>query len=336
MSSSRINALISWAAQQHGLSIDTISLAPAGGDASFRRYFRLMLPDGTTRVVMDAPPRQEDSQPFVTIARRWRSAGLPVPRIHAADLEQGFLLLDDLGSTPLQELFTDDARIRGYHNQALSLIADLQNRVSPEALSVYDAALLGRELDLFPEWCLNAWLGIPTPENWTALRAELIEQSLAQPLVCVHRDFDAMNLMVLDQRLYMIDFQDAVAGPISYDAISLLRGRYQRFSKQQFTTFIRNFHSQAQQDGRLSQHLDADTFLAQSQAMAAQRTLKVLGIFCRLTLRDQKAGYLARLPHFLDHLDDSLAGLPAHAEFAQWASNTLRPAITARLSEVGQ
>ncbi|SNY98909.1 aminoglycoside phosphotransferase family protein [Halomonas sp. hl-4] len=333
MSSSRINALIAWAAHQNGLPVDAISLAPAGGDASFRRYFRLSLPDDTTQVVMDAPPQQEDSQPFVTIARRWHCAGLPVPQVHAADLEQGFLLLDDLGSTPLQQLFTDDARIRGYHNQALSLIADLQNRVSPETLPVYDTALLGRELDLFSEWCLTAWLGLAVPDSWMALRSELIDQALAQPVVCVHRDFDAMNLMVHDQRLFIIDFQDAVAGPISYDVISLLRGRYQRFSEKQFTAFVDAFHSQAQRDGRLSQRYDAATFLHQCQAMAAQRTLKVLGIFCRLTLRDHKTGYLARLPHFLDHLDDSLAGIPGHDDFVHWAQDTLRPAIIARLNE---
>ncbi|MGM0543384.1 MAG: aminoglycoside phosphotransferase family protein [Pseudomonadota bacterium] len=333
MSSSRINALTTWAAHQHGLGVDAIAIAPAGGDASFRRYFRLTLPDGTTRVVMDAPPQQEDSQPFVTIARRWHGAGLPVPQVHGADLGQGFLLLDDLGSTPMQQLFTDDAAVRGYHNQALTLIADLQNRVSPTSLPAYDATLLGRELDLFTTWCLNAWLGLSAPDSWTALRAELIDQALDQPVVCVHRDFDAMNLMVHHQQLFMIDFQDAVAGPISYDVISLLRGRYRRFSDEQFAAFVAAFHHAARRDGRLSPRHDAATFLQQCQAMAAQRTLKVLGIFCRLTLRDHKTGYLARLPHFLDHLDDSLGGLPAHGDFARWVRDTLRPAVMARLNE---
>ncbi|MGM0825950.1 MAG: aminoglycoside phosphotransferase family protein [Pseudomonadota bacterium] len=333
MSSSRINALTTWAAHQHGLGEDAISIAPAGGDASFRRYFRLTLPDDTTQVVMDAPPQQEDSQPFVAIARRLHGAGLPVPQVHAVDYAQGFLLLDDLGSTPMQQLFTDDAVVRGYHNQALTLIADLQNRVSPTSLPAYDAALLGRELDLFPEWCLNTWLGLSVPDSWMALRDELIDQALAQPVVFVHRDFDAMNLMVHHQQLFMIDFQDAVTGPISYDVISLLRGRYRRFSGEQFAAFVEAFHHEAQRDGRLSQRHDADTFLQQCQAMAAQRTLKVLGIFCRLTLRDHKTGYLARLPHFLDHLDDSLAGLPAHDDFAHWARDTLRPAIMAHLNE---
>ncbi|MCH4810963.1 aminoglycoside phosphotransferase family protein [Vreelandella neptunia] len=335
MSSYRINALTTWAAQQNGLSEADILLSSAVGDASFRRYFRLTLPNGTTQVVMDAPPEQEDSQPFVTIAQRWHSAGLPVPRVHAANLADGFLLLDDLGSTPLQHLFIDDATIQAYHAQALTLIAELQNRASPESLPAYDSALLGRELDLFPEWCLNAWLKLPLPESWPSLRESLIQQALAQPVVSVHRDFDAMNLMVHDQRLFMIDFQDAVAGPLSYDVISLLRGRYCRFNSQQFAHFVSEFYQQARRDGRLTTRVDSATFLAQCHAMAAQRSLKVLGIFCRLTLRDQKNGYLERLPHFLDHLEDSLSSLPDQAAFAEWVQLTLRPAIMQRLKETG-
>jgi len=338
MSSYRINALTTWAALQNGLSKADISLSSAVGDASFRRYFRLTLPNGNTQVVMDAPPEQEDSQPFVTIARRWHSAGLPVPKVHAANLADGFLLLDDLGSTPLQSLFTDDATTQAYHAQALTLIAELQNRVGPESLPAYDTALLGRELDLFPDWCLSAWLTLPPPESWQTVREQLIQLALAQPVVSVHRDFDAMNLMMHDQRLFMIDFQDAVAGPLSYDVISLLRGRYCRFSSEQFAAFVGDFYQQARRDGRLPSSVGFATFLTQCHAMAAQRSLKVLGIFCRLTLRDQKRGYLERLPHFLDHLEDSLSSLslstlPEMAEFAEWVRLALRPAIIKRIAD---
>ncbi|RUR33730.1 aminoglycoside phosphotransferase family protein [Vreelandella nanhaiensis] len=333
MSSLRIDALTRWAAEQHRLNQADIILSPAGGDASFRRYFRLMLPDGHTQIVMDAPPAQEDSSSFVAIGNRWYAAGLPVPKIHAANLEDGFLLLDDLGSTPLQDRFIDEASVVSYHEKALALIAELQNRASPAALPGYDAPLLTRELDLFPEWCLSQWLAIPAPKSWEALRAALVQSALTQPTVSVHRDFDAMNLMVDHEQLYMIDFQDAVAGPISYDVISLLRGRYWRFSNEQFTHLAATFHDQARRDGRLSAALPFDAFITQCHAMAAQRSLKVLGIFCRLTLRDQKQGYLERLPHFLDHLDDSLAALPEHADFAKWVSTTLRPVIVRRLED---
>lgn len=333
MSSSRIDALTQWAAEQNGLNSAAIRLSPAGGDASFRRYFRLTLPCGSTRIVMDAPPTQEDSTPFVAIGKRWYAAKLPVPHIYAADLDAGFLLLDDLGDTPLQALFTDEARIQQSHLDALSLLAKLQNHANPAALPPYDATLLNRELDLFPEWCLNNWLSLSTPASWDALRGHLVEQALNQPVVSVHRDYDAMNIMVHNQQLYMIDFQDAVAGPISYDVISLLRGRYCRFSQAQFMQFVDSFYRQARQDGRLPSHVSNDEFLIQCQAMAAQRSLKVLGIFCRLTLRDAKQGYLSRLPHFLAHLEDSLTALPQHSEFAEWVSGTLRPAIALRLAE---
>ncbi|SJN15233.1 COG3178: Predicted phosphotransferase related to Ser/Thr protein kinases [Halomonas citrativorans] len=333
MSSLRIDALTRWAAEQNSLNPALITLSPAGGDASFRGYFRLTLPNGDTQIVMDAPPAQEDSAPFVAIGNRWYAAGLPVPKIYAANLDDGFLLLDDLGSTPMQNRFTDSAAVIQYHEKALALIAELQNRASPTALPDYDATLLARELDLFPEWCMDKWLTLPCPSSWEALRTDLIHRALQQPTVSVHRDFDAMNIMINHGRLYMIDFQDAVAGPITYDVISLLRGRYWRFSATQFAELATLFYRQARSDGRLSSVLTKADFITQCHAMSAQRSLKVLGIFCRLTLRDYKQGYLARLPHFLDHLEDSLNGLPEHAAFANWVRLTLRPAILQRLAE---
>ncbi|WNK20896.1 phosphotransferase [Halomonas piscis] len=332
MSSHRFTALKAWAARHYGLPPEQIRLAPAGGDASFRRYFRLLLPDGASRILMDAPPEQEDSTPFVSVARRLAAAGLPVPEVHAADLESGFLLLDDLGDTPLQALFTDDEAVMAQYHTALALLGELQNRVAPDELPAYDAALLGRELELFPEWCLGAWLGIDPPAEYAPLGEALVGQALAQPVVTVHRDFDAMNLMPHRDRVYMIDFQDAVAGPLSYDLVSMLRGRYWRFTRDDFTALVKRFYQQARADGRLSAATGAEAFVHQANAMAAQRSLKVLGIFCRLTLRDGKSGYLERLPRFVDHLEDSLAALPEHAAFARWVEGTLRPAVMTQLA----
>ncbi|MFQ3786073.1 aminoglycoside phosphotransferase family protein [Halomonas sp. A29] len=332
--STRFEALRRWAAVQHRLPAATLNLRLAAGDASFRRYFRLHLPDGRSRMLMDAPPAQEDSRPFVEIARRWRAGGLPVPALHAVDLEAGFLELDDLGDTPLQSLFAgvDHADTLAWHESAMALIHELQNRAGPQALPVYDAALLGRELDLFPEWCLGEWLGeTALPPGWNELREALIESALTQPVVTVHRDFDAMNLMVHDERLYLIDFQDAVAGPISYDLISLLRGRYCRFPPARFAAWVEAFRQQAISDGRLPSSTASETFHRQVQAMAAQRALKVLGIFCRLTLRDSRDGYLERLPHFLAHLEESLVSLPEHAAFQHWLVDSFRPALARRL-----
>ncbi|QTF94369.1 phosphotransferase [Halomonas sp. BM-2019] len=329
----RLALLRSWAAECHGLPSAAIDLRLAAGDASFRRYFRLRLPDGTTRILMDAPPEQEESRPFVAIARRWAAAGLPVPALHGVDLARGFLELDDLGDTPLQARFRgeSDAATLAWHEHAIALIHALQNRAGPDDLPAFDAELLGRELELFPEWCLGEWLGLAAPPGWRGLRQALIDSALAQPVVTVHRDYDAMNLMVQDESLHLIDFQDAVAGPLSYDLISLLRGRYCRFDAERFAQWVEAFRQRAQADGRLPSRVNAATFLAQAQAMAAQRSLKVLGIFCRLTLRDARSGYLARLPHFLAHLEASLAGLDGHAGFQAWLVDTFRPALTARL-----
>lgn len=330
----RFQALHRWAAAQHRLPVGTLDLQWAAGDASFRRYFRLRLPDGNTRMLMDAPPAQEDSRPFVDIARRWRNAGLPVPTLHAVDLETGFIELDDLGDIPLQSCFTHEAAVNTWHERAIALLHTLQNRTDPSALPDYNRALLSRELDLFPEWCLTRWLGeTAPPPGWSELREALIDSALAQPVVTVHRDYDAMNLMVQGEQLYLIDFQDAVAGPLSYDLVSLLRGRYWRFSAASFAGWVEAFRQQAIRDGRLSSQICSDTFHHQVQAMAAQRALKVLGIFCRLTLRDGRSGYLERLPHFLAHLQDSLAALPGHAGFQHWLHATFQPAVEQRLAE---
>ncbi|MBZ9559331.1 MULTISPECIES: phosphotransferase [unclassified Modicisalibacter] len=333
----RLEALRDWAGGRHQLPPQRLRLELAAGDASFRRYYRLWLDSGETRIVMDAPPDKENSRPFVAIAEAWRRAGLAVPALHAVDLEAGFIELEDLGDTPLHTcLGADTAADDAHYDDALALLAELQNVAPAGALPDYDAALLGRELDLFPEWCLGQLLALPVPAAWPGLRARLIDTALTQPRVTVHRDYDAMNLMCHRDRLWLIDFQDAVHGPLSYDLISLLRGRYRRLPREAFRARVEAFRRTAVLDGRLSGQLDAEAFLHQADAMAAQRSLKVLGIFCRLTLRDARAGYLARLPHFLDHLRDSLAPWPAFAAFTGWLESDFAPALERELAARGE
>lgn len=336
MPSPRMNELTDWVAQHTSLAPDKVRLDPVGGDASARGYYRLHLPDGSTRILMDAPPDTEDSRPFITIARQWQAAMLPVPRIHEASLELGALLLDDLGDTPLQTLLTGDGQVQYHAAKAFDLIAQLQNRTDPSCLPVFDHDLIQGELDLFTDWCLSGWLDLEVPPDWTALCQDLTRRALQQPRATVHRDFDAMNLMVKDQQLVMIDFQDAVQGPLAYDPVSLLRGRYWRFTPEQVTAWLSRFHEQARQDGRLTQKTSRADFLAQAQALGAQRSLKVLGIFCRLTLRDHKVGYLARLPRFLDHLEDSLEALGGHSGFHNWLRQSFRPALVTALARAHQ
>ena len=333
----RVDALRHWVAPRHGLTPSDARLELAAGDASFRRYFRLRLSDGRTRIVMDAPPDKENSQPFVAIAEDWRHAGLPVPALHAMNLDLGFIELEDLGDVALHLCLDgcESAASLDCYERALALLDTLQNRAPCESLPPYDDALLGRELDLFPQWCLEKLLAIDPPSCWQTSRARLIEIALGQPQVAVHRDYDAMNLMLHDHELWLIDFQDAVCGPLSYDLISLLRGRYCRFSRSRYAAWVEAFRQRAIADGRLPASTDAEAFLFMSDAMAAQRAIKVLGIFCRLTLRDGKQGYLERMPHFLAHLHDSLEAWPEFAELLGWLDATFSPALDAELTRRG-
>ncbi|MDN3553611.1 phosphotransferase [Halomonas almeriensis] len=334
---SRQAELRHWISQRHGIAPDALDLRLAADDASFRRYFRLTLDDGRRRILMDAPPDREAIIPFITIARHWASAGLPVPRVHAVDEDAGFVELEDLGDTPLQRCLAgaEATTIESWHDQALCLLDSLQNRSRTDDLPAYDAELLGRELDLFPTWCLDDWLALAPPHDWAVVRHRLISMALAQPRVTVHRDYDAMNLMVVDDALHLIDFQDAVVGPLTYDLVSLLHGRYCRFTAERRRAWVEAFRQRAIDDGRLAPDVTADTFQEWAAGMATQRALKVLGIFVRLTRRDGRDGYLARLPHFLNHLEDALAPLEELSDFRHWVSTTLRPALLARLEREG-
>lgn len=333
----RLAALRRWAGARHAADGERLRIELAAGDASFRRYYRLWLGDAPTRIVMDAPPDKEDSRPFVAVAKAWREAGLPVPALHHADFDSGFLELEDLGDTPLHLCLTDDGLANDAgdddaYREALALLATLQRRAPRTGLPTYAAALLGRELDLYPDWCLARLLGIAPPPCWPSARARLIESALSQPRVAVHRDFDAMNLMRHAGQLWLIDFQDAVDGPLSYDLVSLLRGRYRRFAEVDYAAFIEAFRREAIKDGRLADTIGITTFRYHADLMAAQRSLKVLGIFCRLTLRDAKPGYLQRLPLFLAHLRDSLAPWPAFGELSAWLDSDFAPALERELA----
>lgn len=282
---------------------------------------------------MDAPPALEDSQPFVTIGREWHTAGLPVPIIHTADLEQGFIELDDLGNDSLHHHFDTDAGARAGTRRALGVLDEIEQRAPTASLPRYDLDFLEEEMDRFPDWGLMRWLGIETPPQWPEVKRHLLGHIAALPTVAVHRDFDAMNLMVHQDRLWIIDFQGALAGPLGYDLISLLRGRYHRWSRQEMDHWIEDFRQRCLAAGRLSLDIDGATFRAGVEAIGAQRQLKILGQFCRLCLRDGKPRYLEWLPHFYAHLDEGLSVLPALGDFHRWLRESYRPAMEARLAE---
>lgn len=278
------------------------SLAPASADASFRRYFRVTLDDGATRVVMDAPPANEDCRPWLHVQQLFAAAGAHVPQVIAQDLERGFLLLSDLGNaTYLQALDADNA-VPLYADAIATLVA-IQRASRPGLLPDYDRALLRRELDLFPQWYLGKHLGIALADAESRALEDAFERilatNLAEPQVFVHRDYHSRNLMRIvppgGGNPGVIDFQDAVYGPISYDMVSLLKDAYIEWDEDLALDWLVRYWEQARKAG-LPIAADFGVFFRDYEWMGVQRHLKVLGIFARLWHRDGKDGYLKDMP----------------------------------------
>jgi hypothetical protein len=292
-------------AQAQGLRAAT--LAPASADASFRRYFRVQGVDGSSRIVMDAPPPQEDVRPFVDVARRICAAGLHAPAVLAADLDQGFVLLADLGDTLyLQALQArEGADADRLMRAAIAALVQWQQSVDATGLPVYDDALLRRELALFPEWCVGREHGITWTDKqqaaWDKLCDSLVASALAQPRVAVHRDWMPRNLMVATPNPGILDFQDAVLGPVTYDIASLLRDAFLSWDEAQEIDWAARWWQRSRDAGLFGEHAFARDFGECWRAlewMGLQRHLKILGIFCRLKHRDGKPAYSADLPRF--------------------------------------
>ena len=289
------------------LGLDRATLAPASADASFRRYLRVQGAAGRSLIVMDAPPPQEDVAPFVDIARRILSAGLPAPEVLAVDAEQGFLLLGDLGSAlylpALQQ--ADPAQADALMRGLVAALVQWQQKVDGSGLPAYDDALLRRELQLFPDWCVQREFGITWTAaqhaTWQRLCDVLVASALAQPQVTVHRDWMPRNLMLAEPGPGILDFQDAVRGPVTYDIASLLRDAFHSWDEAQEIDWAARWWQQARAAGVLGEHAFAHDFGEAWRAlewMGLQRHLKVLGIFCRLKHRDGKPAYSADLPRF--------------------------------------
>ena len=297
-------------APRHGLDLAT--LAPASADASFRRYLRVEARTvaGGSLIVMDAPPPLEDVRPFVHVAGLAAAAGLNAPKVLAADAENGFLLLTDLGDRlyldALQAADTDEAdRLM---RAALAALLRWQQAVPAAALPAFDEALLARELALFPEWCVQREFGLVWSDAeqaaWQRVCRVLIDSALAQPVVAVHADWMPRNLMIADADAVspgILDFQDAVAGPVTYDLASLLRDAFVSWDEAQELDWAVRWWQQAREAGLPvgGEHFgDFGEFWRALEWMGLQRHLKVLGIFCRLKHRDGKARYAQDLPRF--------------------------------------
>ena len=291
-------------APAHGLRPET--LAPASADASFRRYLRIEGRDGSF-IVMDAPPPQEDVRPFVKVAGLIAGAGLHAPEVLAADEAQGFLLLTDLGRTLyLDAVQADDgARADALMREAIRALVQFQRNVPHADLPRYDEALLRRELALFPEWCVKREFGVTWTDAqqraWDATCRLLIDSALAQPVVAVHRDWMPRNLMVCDPNPGILDFQDAVAGPITYDVASMIRDAFLSWDEPREIDWAVRWWEQARRAGLPLGDAMGHDFGECWRAlewMGLQRHLKVLGIFCRLKHRDGKPRYAQDLPRF--------------------------------------
>ncbi|MDR1849017.1 MAG: phosphotransferase [Zoogloeaceae bacterium] len=310
----RDEELLAWVAAQVApnfcVPASAIDIASASADASFRRYFRLLFPNGETRILMDAPPDKEDSHPFVQVAGLFAEAGIPAPVVEQADLEHGFLLLSDLGRVDyLAALGSDPERAGALMRPALDLLIRWQISTRPGVLPPYDEALLRRELALFPEWCMGRHFGRPPEEKEAAaleaIFAALVHSALAQPRVFVHRDFMPRNLMLLEKgetiTPAVLDFQDAVEGPITYDVVSLFRDAFISWDEEQELDWVVRYWEKARA-ATLPVHADFGDFWRAYEWMGLQRHLKVLGIFCRLYYRDGKSRYLADLPRFIGYV----------------------------------
>lgn len=314
---------VSWASAERAAAfqqwLDRISLPqqlrpdtlrPASADASFRRYLRIDAADGS-RIIMDAPPDKENCKPFVHVAGLMQGAGLYVPQILDWDETQGFMLLSDLGGqTMMQVLDPDHAGANlPLFLRAVDALVTWQRASRPEVLPPYDAALLRRELELFPDWYLARHRGLKVEgslrETLDRSFALIIERNLAWPAVYVHRDFMPRNLMIpgdsTETRLGVLDFQDAVYGPITYDIASLMRDAFLSWEEDFVLDVTIRYWEKARKAG-LSVGDDFGEFYKGVEWMGLQRHLKVAGIFARLTLRDGKPRYLADAPRFIAYI----------------------------------
>jgi aminoglycoside/choline kinase family phosphotransferase len=282
----------------------TFTLAPASADASFRRYFRATFSDGTTKVIMDAPPQHEDCKPFLHVGKLFEGAGTHVPHVFSQDLEQGFLLLSDLGNTTyLQALTADNAAL--LYGEATDALIKIQLSSHEKELPPYDETLLRRELNLFPEWYIAKHLGVTLNDKQQAKLEEVFKRilanNLAQPSVYVHRDYHSRNLMVTEPNPGILDFQDAVYGPITYDLASLFKDAYIKWEEEEIMDWLIRYWEKARKAG-LPVREDFGEFYRDYEMMGVQRHIKVLGIFARLYHRDGKDGYLKDMPLVMDYL----------------------------------
>ncbi|NWD70177.1 phosphotransferase [Pseudomonas gingeri] len=307
-------------------AIPPATLTAASSDASFRRYFRWE-GEGRSLIVMDAPPPQENCKPFVDIAHLLAKSGINVPKIHAQDLENGFLLLNDLGNQTYLDVIDADNADALFADAIDALLAFQQLPMDSE-LPSYDVALLRRELELFPEWYVGHELGRAfDPAQlamWQRVSALLIDSALAQPKVLVHRDYMPRNLMASEPNPGVLDFQDAVYGPVTYDITCLFKDAFLSWPDARVRGWLQDYWQRAAERG-IAVQADFEEFLRASDLMGVQRHLKVIGIFARICHRDGKPRYLADVPRFFAYIEAVVARRPELAELGELLTSLRQP-----------
>jgi aminoglycoside/choline kinase family phosphotransferase len=347
MTNRRKTEIANWAATTLASYLSSPSLVLdlniVSGDASFRRYFRATV-NGESYIVVDAPPENENSHAFVEVAQLFRAAGVTVPQVISVDYENGFMLLDDFGDELyLGELLRcqqspgshSNDQVDSLYLSAIKALIKLQSNVKIKILDPYSQENLYKEMVLFEEWFCGAFLSIPLSVRERELIAATLRflegEALAQPIVAVHRDYHSRNLMILDPEKFgegsspgIIDFQDAVAGPYTYDLVSLLRDCYIQWSPAQVTTWALQYLSMAKQNGIIAD-IDKAIFIRHFDMMGLQRHLKVIGIFSRLYIRDKKPRYLADIPLVIAYFLEVGSKYGELAEFIDWFRQDLLP-----------
>ncbi len=329
----RASERLSWA--REALADPALDLVRASTDAGFRSYWRTSCHD-PSRIVMDSPPAKEDVRPWLRIRALLETGGVRVPQVLARDLVRGFLLLEDLGADTFLQVI-DDANADDLFDAAIAQLLKLQAIAPPADLPAYDEALLARELRLFDEWFLARHLGMTLDcgdlEALDLAYRRLVDAALAQPQVLVHRDFMPRNLMPVAGGAAVLDFQDAVRGPIAYDPLSLFKDAFLSWPQARVDGWLDRYHARARDAGLPVPPLPR--FRRDADWIGIQRHLKVIGIFARLHHRDGKPKYLADVPRFFAYLDGVLPRYPELAPLAALIEGKVKPAI-ARITEAAR
>jgi N-acetylmuramate 1-kinase len=329
-SDSRLEELTRWVFDDLGFAGSRI--APASADASFRRYFRVTR--GTdSYIVMDAPPGKEDLGPFLRVGRLLLAMGMNAPVVLAQHAESGFLLLSDLGQRQYLDELSQDGAVESLYGDALDALAIMQGAGGTRELPPYDHALLMREMQLMPDWFLREHLRVEPNPDERAMLAGLFELlagcALAQPAAFVHRDYHSRNLLVTEHKNPgILDFQDAVWGPVTYDLVSLLKDCYIAWPAARVRAWALG-HRQRLIDAGFALEAGEEEFIRWFDWMGLQRHIKVLGIFARLYYRDGKSQYLKDLPRVLRYTQEAAAAYPETAPFAAFIAARIEPGFAA-------